>query len=85
MSRTIDIGKSPSEVFFLFAELKIPDASEVDPTTRHFGNQALGQEHPRDLIHKPRHLPWLFYGSPSLVDECFEIEVLGDDKWPVLS
>ena len=42
---------SPSEVFFLFAELKIVDATEVNPTTRHFGNQALSQEHPRDLIH----------------------------------
>lgn len=33
-------------------------------------------------MHKPRHLPWLIYGSPSLVDECFEIKILYDNERP---
>lgn len=36
--RTIDIGEAPSEVFFLFTELEIPDSAEIDATAGHFRN-----------------------------------------------
>lgn len=36
--RTIDIGEAPSEVFFLYTELEIPDSAEIDATAGHFRN-----------------------------------------------